>query len=396
MTVKKYKWKGSSEYRWRSEFVQNGVRAKREGFKTRTECLAWERQEKTRLAQGGVKIDRQITLGDYLDWWHGSFVQENPDDGVVWSRPGRTYRNYNHVRNKQHITKIKEHIGGIKLAKLDTIHTSMLVAKCRKSSRNPDGVSVSTIRKMLFMLKGAITDAVVQRKLDYNPIANLIMPDKEVADNEKVMVFEDHELNLILAEADKLCDRRWFIFPLLAIWTGMRKSEISALQWGDIDMDAPVPILRISRTLEYSNGERRPTIKTPKSKAGSRHIPLTVEIVAALKTYRAWQAEIYWKAQKKLTPDTTLIFNDAFGLVHKSVPQHRWETLLKNAGVPHRSLHKLRHTFTSKLIGTGMRLDYITSIVGHADERTTTQTYSHYFDGHKKEQLEIMQGLVSR
>ena len=43
-----------------------------------------------------------------------------------------------------------------------------------------------------------------------------------------------------------------------------------------------------------------------------------------------------------------------------------------------------------------MRLDYITSIVGHADERTTTQTYSHYFDGHKKEQLEIMQGLVSR
>ena len=176
----------------------------------------------------------------------------------------------------------------------------------------------------------------------------------------------------------------------------MRKSEISALQWGDIDMDAPVPILRISRTLEYSNGERRPTIKTPKSKAGSRHIPLTVEIVAALKTYRAWQAEIYWKAQKKLTPDTTLIFNDAFGLVHKSVPQHRWETLLKNAGVPHRSLHKLRHTFTSKLIGTGMRLDYITSIVGHADERTTTQTYSHYFDGHKKEQLEIMQGLVSR
>ena len=179
-------------------------------------------------------------------------------------------------------------------------HTSMLVAKWIKISRNPDGVSVSTIRKMLFMLKGAITDAVVQRKLDYNPIANLIMPDKEVADNEKVMVFEDHELDLILAEADKLCDRRWFNFPLLAIWTGMRKSEISALQRGNIDMDAPVPILRISRTLECSNGERRPTFKTPKSKAGSRHIPLTVEIVAALKTYRAWQAEIYWKAQKNL------------------------------------------------------------------------------------------------
>jgi len=188
----------------------------------------------------------------------------------------------------------------------------------------------------------------------------------------------------------------WFIFPLLAIWTGMRKSEISALQWGDMDLEAPVPILKISRTLEYSNGERRPTIKTPKSKAGSRDIPLTIEIIAALRAYRAWQAKIYWKAKRKLTPDTTLIFNDAFGLVHKSVPQHRWEALLKSAGVRHRSLHKLRHTFTSKLIRTKMRLDYITSIVGHADERTTTQIYSHFFDGHKKKQLEIIQGMLNR
>ena len=67
----------------------------------------------------------------------------------------------------------------------------------------------------------------------------------------------------------------------------MHKSEISALQWGDIDMDAPVPILKIARTLEYSNGERRPTIKTPKSKARGLFIPLTVKIIAALKTFRA-------------------------------------------------------------------------------------------------------------
>jgi integrase len=395
MTVRKYKTKTGAQY-WKVEIVVNSIRARQQGFQTRREAVAWENKEKTRLSQGGVKIDRQITLGEYLDWWHGSFVQENPDDGIVWSRPGRKYRNYNHIRNKQHITKIKAHIGSIKLAKLDTNHTSMLVAKCRKSSRNPNGVSVSTIRKMLFMLKGAISDAVVQRKLDFNPIADLIMPDKETVSDEKDMVFEDHELNLILAEADKLTDRRWFIFPLLAIWTGMRKSEISALQWGDIDLEAPVPILKISRTLEYSNGERRPTIKTPKSKAGSRDIPLTIEVIAALKAYRAWQAKIYWKAKRKLTPDTTLIFNDAFGLVHKSVPQHRWEALLKSAGVRHRSLHKLRHTFTSKLIRTKMRLDYITSIVGHADERTTTQIYSHFFDGHKKEQLEIMQGMINQ
>jgi len=122
------------------------------------------------------------------------------------------------------------------------------------------------------------------------------MPDKEAVSNEKVMAFKNHGLDLILAEADKLSDLRWVIFPLLAIWTEIRKNKISVLQWGEIDMDAPAPILRRARTVEYSNGRRQPTIKTPRSKAELHDIPLIVEIIAALKTYRALQAKIYWKA----------------------------------------------------------------------------------------------------
>ena len=83
MTVTKYRTNTGAQY-WKVEIVVNSIRARQQGFQTRREAASWETKEKTRLAQGGVKINRQITLGDYLDWWHGSFVQENPDDGVVW------------------------------------------------------------------------------------------------------------------------------------------------------------------------------------------------------------------------------------------------------------------------------------------------------------------------
>ena len=43
-----------------------------------------------------------------------------------------------------------------------------------------------------------------------------------------------------------------------------------------------------------------------------------------------------------------------------------------------------------------MRLDYIATIAGHSDEKTTTRIYSHYFNKYKKEQLEIIQGLSRR
>jgi hypothetical protein len=73
-------------------------------------------------------------------------------------------------------------------------------------------------------------------------------------------------------------------------------------------------------------------LKSPKTEAGTRDILLAGIVVDALKTYRVWQGKLYLKGGGSMTDETQVFFNDCtFGLVHKSVPQDRWNKLLKAA-----------------------------------------------------------------
>ena len=67
MMVCKYRVR-SGNTKWRVDFVLNGIRTKREGFSTRSEAKNFEAKERARISAGGTKLDKQTTLGDYLDW----------------------------------------------------------------------------------------------------------------------------------------------------------------------------------------------------------------------------------------------------------------------------------------------------------------------------------------
>ena len=143
-------------------------------------------------------------------------------------------------------------------------------------------------------------------------------------------------------------DKRWEIFPYLYGQTGLRKGEIAALQWKDFDLTSEYLFVRVSKALEWSQGETRPTVKSPKSTSGEREVALHPESVAKLKAYRSWQAQIWLKSRKKFDDETPLIFSDkTFGWIQKSVPQQRWRRFLEKIGLDYKSLHTLRHTFTS-------------------------------------------------
>ena len=125
MTVYKYKIK-SGNTKWRVDFVLKGIRTKQEGFATRSQAKDFEAKERARISAGGTKIDKQTTLGDYLDWWLSSFTYQPQNGGLYKRDSGRKYRNNNHVRNKQHVTKIKNIIGDVKLHKLRPTHVFLL------------------------------------------------------------------------------------------------------------------------------------------------------------------------------------------------------------------------------------------------------------------------------
>ena len=391
MTVTKYKTK--SGIRYKVKFNHDRTVHLKKGLATRQEAKEWEAAERDRIYTGGMRSNQTITIAEYLEWWHSSFVWSPTEQKFSRNAQKRKMGRSNYIRNRQHINKIASVIGHIKVCKL----TPRLVYKREeqflKSEKNPKGLAPSTIRKMQFMLKGALEDGVKEKQLASNPLSGMdALTVPKVPKKERVMVFQDYEVDIILATADELYadDRRWYLWALLTVWTGMRKGEMAGLQWGDITGRK----ISVERAVDWSLGETKPELKLPKTDAGTRNIPLANVVVDALKAYRAWQGEIFLKAGRPMTDQTHVFFNDGnFGILHKSVSQHRWEKLLKTAGLEHRSMHKNRHTFSSRAIRGGIRPELLTEVMGHSEKRTTMEIYGHQFEEAFEENMKVIDAI---
>ena len=361
----------SKETRFMVEFSLDGTRYRKKGFVTKSEALRWQDEERTRIRSGGMKVDRRTTLSNYLDWWYGSFRITNPGDGEIYKRSsGRAYRFANHQRNGQHIAKIKMVLGDVKLARLDADDGHKLEQVFRKTDENPTGVAASSIRAMQFMLRGALSDGVKEKKLDYNPLKNMVIADK---DQQKVKphAFDNRDARRILDNVLDLDDRRWSTFFILALKTGMRKGEIAALTWGDISLDGQVNYIRVNKSIDWSRGDNKPRVKLPKTLQSIRKVPITADTARELQLYRAWQSQKWSEFGADFTDETILFFNDSLGLVSKSVPQHRWEKVIRESGVRKLSLHKARHTFATFTLKHTRDIRLVSKLLGHSNVKTT-------------------------
>jgi integrase len=133
---------------------------------------------------------------------------------------------------------------------------------------------------------------------------------------------------------------------LLAINTGLRRGELLALEWNDINLDA-----------------RMLTVRRENAKSGKqRHVPLNVEAMNAL---------TQWAAQGACS-----------GSVFKvSSIKSAWCTLLTSAGIADFRFHDLRHHFASRLVMAGVDLNTVRELLGHADLSMTLR-YAHLAPEH--------------
>ena len=155
-------------------------------------------------------------------------------------------------------------------------------------------------------------------------------------------------------------DRAMF---LVAAMTGLRKGELVALRWRDVDWTTQ----RIRVRQNYTRGQ----FGTPKSKRSTRSVPLADEPAGELdRLYKASR----WKA------DSDLVFAHPAtgGVQHKQNISRRMSAALKAAGLEesHR-FHDLRHTFGTRMAAAGVPLRTLQEWMGHRD-LATTQIYADY------------------
>lgn len=137
---------------------------------------------------------------------------------------------------------------------------------------------------------------------------------------------------------------------LVALNTGLRRGEILQLEWKDVDLDAKW--ITISGAIA-KNGQ-------------TRRIPLNAEAAAILQAWRQFRS-------RRASAARVFPGSDGEGLqrIDKA-----WRSLIEIAGIENFRFHDLRHHFASRLVQSGIDLNTVRELLGHADI-TMVLRYAH-------------------
>jgi integrase len=163
----------------------------------------------------------------------------------------------------------------------------------------------------------------------------------------------------------------------LALDTGARRGELSALRWEAVDLDRATVTIRASRTLSG-----RTIVEGPTKTREVRTVDLDARTVAALRAWRAVQARdrlAAGEAWQGGTPgESGYVFVDELGDPYRpDYLSSAFTEAQSGLGLPRITFHALRHTSVSILIAAGVPITVVSHRVGHAQVSITLDVYGH-------------------
>jgi integrase len=167
-----------------------------------------------------------------------------------------------------------------------------------------------------------------------------------VPDTEQAILSEDQTRMLLHGLRDDFL----YLSVLILLTTGMRRGELLAVRWRDLDLDAGT--LMVEQSLEQTKTGMR--FKSPKTKHGRRTITLPAITVAKLGRHRKARQEIYLQPGLGRLPDDGLVISTWDGKPYSpDALTLRWRRALVRLSLPKVTLHSLRHAHASALIDSG-------------------------------------------
>lgn len=311
------------------------------------------------LEHGLYVADQSTTLAQYLERWLQSI---KPD--VTAS----TWKNYSqHVR--LHIIPILGNLrlGSIKPAHIDAAKTAWLTGARKDRRTDIPGLSPRTVGHIFSTLFTALNKAKRQRIIMVNPCDSVDPPKWERKEFRTIT----HKTAPALLAAFK--ESAISAAVVTDIGTGMRRGELLALRWSDVDLDRGM--VTVTRAVEYINREIR--FKEPKTKQSRRAIALPNFVVERLRSYRIEQAERFLALGLGRPTGDTIVFDHLGSVFNPNTFGSLFKRALRDAGLPHMRLHDLRHSFASMALEAGVDLKTVSTMLGHSTISTTADVYAH-------------------
>ncbi len=318
------------------------------------------------LKAGHVPVPADDTVAAFAKSW----VEALPAEGI---EPG-TVKHY-----AESVNRLLPTIGTVALQSLTGLDLDRAYAALLDVGR-----SARTVRASHVAARKMLTEAARIGKVGRNVADDARPPRARAARPKQYPTWTYEQTDTFLDAVD---DNEWSALWRVAAWTGMRRGELVALRWEDVDLDrSTITVCRsVGKGLDGLHDKR------PKSDAGRRSVELDAPLVDVLKRHRQEQLE----RRLALGPgwqDNDLVFCELEGApIHPDRLSKRWSDLVRasapSVGVPVIRMHDLRHSHATQLLAANVRADVVTERLGHRSVAFTLQQYAHRYAGDQRSAL---------
>ena len=304
----------------------------------------------------------KTTLGEFLERWLKDYAWPN--------LAPRTAEGYEHIIRRHLIPAL----GNTALTQLKPEHLQRYYSEKLSGGRcdGKGGLSPRTVRHHHVNLHTALESAVKWGLLSRNP-ADAVSPPR--CQRPEWHTLNEDDISTLL-EAAKATP--YYTLFYLALYTGMRRSELLALRWCDVDL--LLCQIYVTRTLHQLR-DGSIVYRAPKTAKGRRMIALSPSATLVLREHKEKQ-ELDRDMLGITLTDDNLVFSQLDGkpLLPNTVT-HAWIKLVRRNGLGDIRLHDARHSHASLMLKQGTHPKIVQERLGHASIGITLDTYSHVAPG---------------
>jgi len=332
-------------------------------FATLGEAKAWRAEAQVALRKGTMRAGSSGTLREAGEAW-----LEGVKSGAIRNRSGHRYKP-SAIRGYEAalVTRVLPELGGLRFSEVRRVDLQDFADRLCA-----DGLDPSTVRNTLMPLRAIFRRALARGEVGVNPTSGLELPAMEGARDRIASPAEAVELLAALPKGDRAI---W----ATAMYAGLRRGELLALRWEDLDLAAG--IIHVERSWDAKEG-----VVGPKSRAGRRTVP----IPASLRDYLV-------EHKLRSGRHVGLVFGTSYTQPFTpSNVRKRANAAWLVLGLEPIGLHECRHTFASLMIAAGVNAKALSAYMGHSSVTITLDRYGHLMPGSESEAAERLDAYLAR
>ena len=331
--------KTKKKYQYRTKAIQMPDGSRKYIYGKTQEELDEKVLEARILMKSGVDIASDETFGHFAQVWYD-----------IYKKP---YLRENSLNSIQYVLNqhILPYLGGCRLRDISPMQIQAVMARLADKSNSLQSKALIHLRSIF---KAAEENGLVAK----SPVSAMLKAGGKKT-LEKIALTPQESQTLL----ERVENHRAKTFLLTALHTGMRRGEILALKWEDVDFDNKVIHVRRNAVL----GRYKTTISDElKTKASKRDVPLSEEL------------EEWLEARKRNTHSQYVISMQNHQPLTKSSYKSMWRLIERELPGGHVTAHILRHTYVTRLFEAGLDIKEIQYLAGHSTMDMTLRVYTHY------------------